>query len=154
MTGYIVTALIDEFAGQVRTTMKSPEYGHPVHRELASGTGPCRSCLDQFRVGKEERLLVTYRPPSADGSLGAPGPVFIHAEKCTRFDGQGFPPGLRSLPLLFEARAPGNRVVAAREATGEQIDVAIAGLLSHDGATHLHVRHGIAGCFIARVDRG
>ena len=68
-------------ADEVRTTMRAPEYGHPAHRELAKGTGPCRLCLRTFEIGKEERILFTYQPFREHGSLPAPGPVFIQDRK-------------------------------------------------------------------------
>ena len=71
-----------------------------------------------LRPGQDQRLLFTYRPRSADGSLMAPGPVFIHAEHCEAYSGAGFPDGLRSLPLAFEARASGSRVIALERTAG------------------------------------
>jgi len=149
-----VLGLSDEMTGEVRHTLLAPEYGHPVLRELARGTGPCRACLDVFQVGEEDRLLFTYRPTGGEGTLGAPGPVFIHAQPCRQFRGTAFPPGLRSLPLLFEARASGNRILTTRRATGTEIDDVLMELLTEPGADYLHVRHGEAGCHITRVDRG
>src|SRR3954467_7172310 len=108
---FIVRGVPQEIADEVRRTRRAPGYGHPAHLELAQGTGPCRCCLRTFIPGQDHRLLFTYRPESADGSLMAPGPVFIHADHCDAFKGSGFPPGLRSLPLAFEARASGSRVV-------------------------------------------
>src|SRR5215510_866347 len=107
---YLVRGIPQEIADEVRRTRVSPGYGHPAHREVASGTGPCRCCLRTFVPGREERLLFTWRPRSADGSLMAPGPVFIHAEHCDAYAGEGFPEALRELPLAFEARATGSRV--------------------------------------------
>jgi hypothetical protein len=148
-----IAGLSDEITGAVRQTRRAPEYGHPVHEELAGGTGPCRACLQQFLVGEEHRLLFTYRPASHDGTLGAPGPVFIHSRECERYAGSTFPPGLRSLPLLFEARASENRVLAARRASGEEIDQVLDELLADERTDYLYLRHGEAGCHIARIDR-
>jgi len=148
-----ITGLPEALTREVRETLKSPGYGHPVLREVARGTGPCRACLDTFAVGEEERLLFTHRPPSQDGTLGAPGPVFIHANDCGRYDANSFPSGIRALPLFVEARAGGNRVLSAHEATGETIDAIIGELLSDGTVDFLHLRHAEAGCFIARVDR-
>jgi hypothetical protein len=153
MGNYRIAGLSDELTSEVRRTLKSPEYGHPAMRETARGTGPCRACLDVFEVGKEERLLFTYRPAEENGTLGAPGPVFIHAESCVRYDGSAFPPGLRGLPLLFEARAHGNRVLAARRASGGEIDDTLDALLADPDVGYLYIRHGEAGCHIARVER-
>ena len=69
----------DAVADEVRTTLRAPHYGHPAHRELAQGYGPCRLCLRTFALGKDERILFTYQPFREPGSLPAPGPVFIHA---------------------------------------------------------------------------
>src|SRR5689334_13999765 len=72
-------------AAEVRSSMRSPQYGHPAYRELAQGAGPCRLCLRTFAIGKDERILFTYQPFLEPGSLPAPGPVFIHAHECARY---------------------------------------------------------------------
>ena len=154
MIDFHVLGLPDEISRTVRDTMLAPEYGHPVIREIARGTGPCRTCLDVFHVGEEERLLFTYRPAGEEGTLGAPGPVFIHARRCRQFRGTEFPQGLRALPLLIEGRASGNRILMARRATGPEIDDVLRDLLGEAQVDYLHVRHGEAGCHITRVSRG
>jgi hypothetical protein len=154
MADYHILGLPDDLAAKVRETLRAPEYGHPVVRELAGGTGPCRACLEQFKVGQEDRLLFTYRPAGGDGTLGAPGPVFIHAAPCRQYRGAGFPPGLRSLPLLIEARARGNRIPSARAVPGADVDAVLDEFFADPDVDYLHVRHGEAGCHIARVSRG
>jgi hypothetical protein len=154
MTNYYILGFPDNVTGEVRRTLRSPEYGHPVVRELATGTGPCRACLGPFRVGEEERLLFTYRPAGGSGTLGAPGPVFIHARECAQYRGTSFPRALHFLPLLVEARAGENRIPQAQRASGADIDVILAHLLADPEVEYVHVRHGEAGCHIARVDRG
>jgi hypothetical protein len=62
MTGFRTIPIDPTICDQARRTLKSPQYGHPVHVETAAGYGPCRSCLKQFRVGEDERLLFTYDP--------------------------------------------------------------------------------------------
>jgi hypothetical protein len=154
MAIFHLLGLSEALTREVRETSLSPGYGHPVVRETARGTGPCRACLEQFQVGKEERLLFTYRPTSRDGMLGAPGPVFIHARDCRQFRGTAFPPDLLSLPLLIEAWATGNRIHSARQATGSEVEKVVRELLEDPRTAYLHVRHGEAGCHIASVDRG
>lgn len=83
----------------------------------------------------------------------APGPVFVHAEHCVAYSGDGFPDSLCSLPLAFESHGIASRVLsltAVREASAE---TQIEGLLASPEARWLHVRHAEAGCFIARVER-
>lgn len=154
MTNFHVIALPDSLSDEVRSTMRSPGYGHPVVRETARGTGPCRACLGLFRVGEEERLLFTYRPAGSPAAPGAPGPVFIHAERCQRFEGPGFPAALTALPLLIEAHAGDGRVLGTRGVTGAAVTGEVEALLADPEVGFLHVRHGEAGCHIARVDRG
>ena len=149
---FVVRGVPQEIADEVRRTRVAPGYGHPAHQELARGTGPCRCCLRTFTPGREERLLFTYRPPS-DDALTAPGPVFIHAEHCQAWSGEGFPEGLRELPLAFEARAAGSRVLGLSADGGRNAEQQIANLFGADAAGWLYLRHAEAGCFIARIDR-
>lgn len=154
MSRFHILGLDDSIAEEVRRTMVSPEYGHPVVREVAQGTGPCRACLQPFRVGKEQRLLFTYRPQGHDSTVGAPGPVFIHAERCPQYRGAAFPADLYSLPIILEARAGDNRIPEARRVTGAEADAALDELFMNPDVEYIHVRHGEAGCHIARVSRG
>src|SRR3954469_7696705 len=137
---FTVRGVPQDIADEVRRTRVAPGYGHPAHQELARGTGPCRCCLRTFMPGKEERLLFTYRPPSED-ALTAPGPVFIHAEHCEAWDQPGFPDGLRELPLAFESRAAGSRVLELSANSGQSAERQIAQLFADGAARWLHLRH-------------
>lgn len=148
---YLVRAVPQEIADEVRRTHRSPGYGHPAHLEVATGTGPCRCCLRTFVPGVDRRLLFTYRPPRA-GTLTAPGPVFIHADDCEAFSGEGFPEGLRELPLALEARTSGSRVTAFSADVDQPVDARIQRLFTASGAEWLQLRHAEAGCFIATVE--
>jgi hypothetical protein len=150
---FIVRGVPQDIADEVRRTRLSPGYGHPAHLELAGGTGPCRCCLEPFVPGRDQRLLFTYRPGAEDGSLMAPGPVFIHADHCVAHDGPGFPNPLRSLPLAFEARTSGGRVTEISARADAPAEAQIKVLFDDMHAGWLHVRHAEAGCFIARIDR-
>jgi hypothetical protein len=150
---FVVRGIPQEIADEVRRTGISPGYGHPAHRELARGTGPCRCCLESFVPGRDHRLLFTWRPSGCDGNLMAPGPVFIHAEHCQAFGGDGFPEGLRALPLAFEARLSGSRVSGLSHSADIPAEVQMRQLFQDHAAEWLHLRHAEAGCFIARVDR-
>lgn len=147
----IVRGVPQEIADEVRRTHRSPGYGHPAHLEVATGSGPCRCCLRAFEPGVDRRLLFTYRP-SVNGSLTAPGPVFIHAEHCDAFAGEGFPEGLRNLPLALEARASGSRVTGFSAEVDQPAESRIQRLFTTAGAEWLQLRHAEAGCFIATVE--
>lgn len=148
-----VISLSPEIAAAVRQERRSPRYGHPVFAEIAPGTGPCRSCLDLFEVGVEERLLFTYAPDAGDAAVGAPGPVVIHSTECERFSGEGLPAGLRKLPIVVEGRTRDGRVLRADPTPGDAADALIEACLAEAAVGFLFLRHGEAGCHIARVER-
>ena len=156
MQCYRVTGLPVALTDEVRRTLRSPGYGHPVHVEQATGPGPCRQCLRPFRPGLDRRILFTHRPAAAAaaaaGTVTVPGPVFILHEVCERYVDLAFPPGLTGFPLLLEARGSGGRILACRAGMGKDIERIVIALLGRAKVTHLHLRHPEAGCFIARVD--
>jgi len=147
----IVRGVPQEIADEVRRTRVSPGYGHPAHLELATGTGPCRCCLRTFVPGVERRLLFTFRPQGRGDTLTAPGPVFIHADHCDAYAGEGFPEGLRTLPLAFEARVAGSRVNGFSASADESPETQIQRLFTASGAQWVQLRHAEAGCFIASI---
>lgn len=153
MPGYRIAGIPVALADEARTTRRSPRYGHPVHEEVATGAGPCRSCLDVFKVGEDRRLLMTHQPDVGGETLGAPGPIFIHANTCQRYEGDRLPAGLRGLPLLVEGRTEDGRTLRSERTPGGEADDLIHEILGTRDVDLVVLRHGEAGCFIARVDR-
>ena len=153
MSDFVVRGLSPEVTTHVRSVLRAPQYGHPAHREVATGTGPCRECLCTFAVGEEERLLFTYSPHGASTRLAQPGPVFIHAAQCAPHAGEGYPDGLTVLPVVAECHF-GDGSISRPDALrrGEEASV-LTQLLARPNVEFIHLRHGEAGCFIARVDR-
>jgi hypothetical protein len=100
----------------------------------------------------EDRLLFTYQPFSEAGSLPAPGPVFVHAEGCPRYDATRFPPDFHRLPIVVEGYGVGGRLRLQVRAGTEDPEVVIAQAFSDPAVCYVHLRHGEAGCFMARVD--
>ena len=154
MVGFRVLPIDPALSQAVRNTLKSPQYGHPAHVELAGGYGPCRACLKQFQTGQENRILFTYNPFAGLDEYPSPGPVFIHAEPCESYcDPEKFPEELRSLPLTLEAYGE-NRWIIARECPApDEVEAAIARLFQTSGVRYIHVRNTEAGCFMARIER-
>jgi Protein of unknown function (DUF1203) len=150
---FFFSGIDDELAAEVRRSMRSPQYGHPAHREVAQGYGPCRLCLRTFDVGKEERILFTYQPFRDAGSLPAPGPVFIHADACGRYERAELPPDFRALPLVLEGYRTGGQLLAQERVGDRAPEEVLAGIFAEHAADYVHIRNGEAGCFMARVDR-
>ena len=154
MSEYRFIAMPQETADRVRRTMKSPGYGHPAHREAASGYGPCRLCLRTFDVGKEERILFTLDPFYELEDLPLPSPVFIHADECKRYDeGAGFPDQLRSHPLTLNGYARGRRLLVQEYVEDGNVEAGLDRVFSHTDVAYVHVRDTRAGCYDLRVER-
>lgn len=154
MSGFIVKPIETLISNQVRISGQSPQYGHLAHSEVATGYGPCRSCLNVFRPGEERRILFTYNPFDGVDPYPSPGPIFIHEALCSRYEQDSiFPPAIRSLPLTLEGYGEG-RWLIARERPGEnEIELAIQRIFDHPAVRYIHVRNTEAGCFIARIER-
>jgi hypothetical protein len=149
---FAVRGLPPEVAAHVREHGRDPIWGHRASTEPATGFGPCRLCLRTFRAG-ELRTLFTHDTYVGVTEFPQPGPVYIHADGCARYEGEGFPQDLRSLALTFEGVAEGPRVVALERTRGEGVEEAIERLLGRPEVEYVNVRNTEAGCFVARVDR-
>lgn len=57
-----VAGIPSVLAAQVRRSMRSPQYGHPAHREIAAGYGPCSSSP---RPAPSTRTSGTRRPAAS-----------------------------------------------------------------------------------------
>jgi hypothetical protein len=133
--------------------MMSPQYGHPVHAEIATGYGPCRLCLQTFQVGTDERLLFTYQPFTDPAAVPAPGPVFIHRARCARYDGSDLPEALRPLPLILEGYGANGLLLVQRRVGTSPFEAVLAGVFDAAEVQYAHLRNAEAGCFIARIDQ-
>lgn len=150
---YRTIALAEDVAATVRHQRTSPGYGHPAHTEVATGYGPCRSCLQTFEEGVDRRILFTHDAFAGLETLPLPGPVFIHERSCERHDEDaGFPATLRSIPLTLNAYARGRKLLAQEYGRGDDVDPLLGRLLDLPELAYIHVRNSEAGCYIARIE--
>jgi len=149
-----VVALPDWIAVKVRSTLRSPRYGHPAHAEVATGHGPCRACLRPFEVGVDRRILFTLDAFEGIEPSPLPGPVFIHEEPCERFpeDG-GFPHELEEHPLSIFAYGRGRRLLGQELGVDRDAAGAAARLLDLPGVDYVQVHDAAAGCYDFRIER-
>jgi len=149
-----ISAIPTKVADRVRSTMRSPGYGHPAHVEVAAGYGPCRHCLRDFKVGEERRILFTYDPFYELKLHPLPGPIFIHAEACPRFTDEGkFPDDLRSHRLTFVGYGAQRSLLSEKMIENGEVDDAISELLARPDVQFIHVRDTEAGCYDLRIER-
>jgi hypothetical protein len=149
-----IVAIRTEVAEAVRATLRAPVYGFPAHQELATDAAPCRHCLRTFAVGEDHRILFTYDRFSGVESLPQPGPVYVHADACTRYaEDAGFPEELRGSPRTIEAYARGRRLLAQEFVADGKFEPVIEKLLAHSSVDYLQVNSTTAGCFTFRIER-
>ena len=151
---YKIIGIPENIAQKVRETMKSPQYGHPAFSEIARGYGPCRLCLKIFDEGNEERILFTYNAFEGLSSLPLPSPIFVHKDKCERFEAGEFPKDLRNLPIALEGFGKESWLILREKVDERNIETQIKQIFESVNVEYIHLRNTEAGCFIARVERG
>jgi hypothetical protein len=154
MSSYRMVAVPSEVAEQVRNTGKSPNYGFPAHREVATGRAPCRHCLKLIRKNEEELLLFTYDPFRELGEPPLPGPVYIHASECSRHPENGVIPEEYRRRLLTLEGYGENRVLVRDIRVSEGAEERAAEQLFDEAKIrYVNVRSTEAGCFLFRLER-
>jgi hypothetical protein len=153
MPAFRYVGIPEPLAEEARAKRRSPQYGHPAFQDRAKGYGPCRACLRTFAIGEEDRLLFTYQPHSGTDVLPQPGPVFIHAAPCARYEGEAFPPDFRALPIVVEGYRAAGWLVAQESVASEPAEAVVARMFERPDVDHVHLRNREAGCFMARVER-
>ncbi len=151
---YRIVPITKNLAERVRETLTSPQYKSlQAAVSVATGYGPCRSCLRTFEQGTDRRVYFTYNSFDGLSKLPAPGPVFIPYDECQPYSGDGFPPDLLDLPVLLEAFGRESRLISREEMNPRSVDEQIAATFNDSDVEFINLRNGEAGCFIARVDR-
>ena len=153
MSAFRYVGIPESLAEEARATQRSPQYGHPASRDRAKGYGPCRLCLRTFAIGAEDRLLFTYQPFREEAALPQPGPVYIHAETCARYDAHELPADFRVLPIVVEGYRATGWLVAQEPVGSEPAEAVVERMFERSGVDHVHLRNREAGCFMARVER-
>lgn len=149
-----IVAMDAKIVEQVRETMKTPGYGFPAHREMAAGRAPCRFCLRLIRPREEELILFTYDAFHGQGVPPMPGPVYVHAEACEPYAGNGeLPEDYRGQPLTFETFGANRERIAETRVAGIGEDDVLAELFEREKVEYVHVRSTSAGCYLFRIER-
>lgn len=154
MSSFRAVGIPTDIADSVRTTMKSPKYGFPAHREVAAGRAPCRHCLELVKLNEEESILFTMDAFHGLNVPPSPGPVYIHAEQCHRYEGAGsIPETYRGRLLTLEAFGAERELLAEVRATDSQEEKIANDLLLNPKVQYINVRSTEAGCFLFRLER-
>lgn len=151
---YRVIPIPKHIASDAREKLISPQYKSlKADVSVATGYGPCRSCLRVFDQGRCERIYLTYNSFEGLSDLPDPGPIFIHRNECEPFDDNGFPPDLIDLPLLFEGFGENSELIERKRIDASGIDDQIQNVFQQDRVKFINIRNAEAGCFVGRIER-
>jgi hypothetical protein len=124
------------------------------NKELATDAAPCRHCLLLIAPQVDDAILSIYDRFGGVEKLPQPGPIYVHAKKCPRYEElAGFPEELRGSARTLEAYARSRRFIAQEHVADGAFEAAIERLFSNVEVDYLQVNSTTAGCFTFRIER-
>ncbi|SPH17401.1 hypothetical protein DEA8626_00919 [Defluviimonas aquaemixtae] len=131
--------------------------GQPPERgAISTGQGePCRHCLGQVPDGAEF-LILAHRPFPALQPYAECGPIFLCAEDCAPWHGEGVPPILKMSPdYLLKGYTDDHRIFygTGRIVPQDEVSVYAATLLDDPRVAFVDVRSARNNCFQVRIRR-
>ncbi|MDJ0756579.1 MAG: DUF1203 domain-containing protein [Ardenticatenaceae bacterium] len=132
--------------------------GQKPERHISDGKGvPCRHCLTLVAAG-EPYLILNYRPFPDVQPYAESGPIFLHAEPCTRHNESRELPKMfrRYKQLLIRGYNHDDRIIYG---TGQVVipgeaEAALSQMLENPQVAYVHMRSATNNCYQGRVERG
>jgi hypothetical protein len=131
--------------------------GQVPERHISDGDGmPCRHCLQNIAAG-EPYLILAYRPFPGPQPYAELGPIFLHAERCPRFEESGDTPPILKLSERYLIRGYGrdDRIVygSGRVVPREALSALSEEAFADPRIAYIHVRSATNNCYQCRIDR-
>ncbi len=130
-------------------------YDQPaLRRRAGGGANPCRHCLGLIADG-DDKLVLAYRPFAERGPYAETGPIFLHAEPCTRYDSDRLPAWFNYLdPAIVRGYDVDHwiRYDTGQVVRGPDITAACEAILQDPTVAYVHLRSKF-NCYQCRVDR-
>jgi hypothetical protein len=148
---YRIVPLPTEVADAARRQLAVGAPDHALIQADSASGYPCRHCLRWANPG--EQMILFPFAAVGEGPYQERGPIFVHAEPCTRYAAtENFPAEFRSGRVI---RAYDTRkfVIDARVVNGEQPEAVIDELLQNPEVAFLHVRSATRGCYTMGIER-
>ncbi|KAF3482375.1 uncharacterized protein GIQ15_05134 [Arthroderma uncinatum] len=125
------------------------------------GGAPCRRCLKNASLN-EDVFLISYNPflpDNRDTPYSGAGPIFVHADDCTLYDGSednklGIPEKYHARSLTVRAYDAGNMMVWHKVLEGAKLMETLESEVFGDKeleAEYVHVYFTGPGCFAFKV---
>ena len=148
---YRMVPLSTEVADAARRGLAAGASDHALMTRDAPNGYPCRHCLQWAEAGEQ---LILFPFAAVDhGPYRETGPIFVHAEPCTRYENTySYPAEFRNGRVIrgYDER---KFIIDARIVNGEGPETAIDDLLQNPRAAFLHVRSVGYGCYTMGVER-
>ncbi|MCB2135570.1 MAG: DUF1203 domain-containing protein [Rhodobacteraceae bacterium] len=148
------TAISTETTARYRAGLRDAN-GQPPERHVSDGQeNPCRHCLDMVPEGSG-MLILAHRPFHALQPYAETGPIFLCAEACEAWHGDGLPPMLTSPDYIVRGYGADHRIVYGSGAVTPVDEIAERAetLLADPAIAYLHVRSARNNCYQCRIDR-
>ena len=128
--------------------------GQPAEQAVSDGGGnPCRHCLCNIPAGRG-MLILAHRPFGALQPYAECGPIFLCADECAPWQGDGMPPILTQSPAyLVKGYLASERIAFG---TGDVVPAAevptrIDAILARGDIVFVDIRSARNNCFQARA---
>ncbi len=130
--------------------------GQPPERAVASDDGyPCRHCLADIKRG-ERYLTLAHRPFPSPQPYAEVGPIFLHAEPCSRGGTVATLPAFLDSPqYIVRGYDHHHRIVygTGQVIATERVAAFADEILSDPRIAYLHVRSASNNCYQCRIER-
>jgi hypothetical protein len=130
--------------------------GQPAIRRVAEGlANPCRHCIGLIAEG-ETKLVLAYRPFDRLQPYAETGPIFLHADRCERYDADALPAWFDHLdPAIVRGYGEDDwiRYDTGDVVRGPDLTATCRTILADATVAYVHIRSKY-NCFQCRVDRG
>jgi hypothetical protein len=130
--------------------------GQPALVRIAEGVAnPCRHCLGLIAEG-DEKLVLAYRPFDDLQPYAETGPIFLHRDRCERYDAAHLPAWFAFLePAIIRGYGEDHwiRYDTGDVVAGAALDESCRAILADPTIAYVHIRSKY-NCFQCQVDRG
>ena len=151
-SSFRIVPLPTETADAARLAVKQGRTDHALITVDLPGSSPCRHCLRWAEPG-ERVVLFPYTAIPSGQPYSETGPIFVHADKCQRYNAMNRYPADFRTGRVFRAYDSNYNIIDAQVMNGSEPEIMIESLFEDPGTAFVDVRSVTHGCFTFRVQR-
>lgn len=119
------------------------------------GAAPCRHCLNYIPKGAQ-MLILAHKPFDSAQPYAESGPIFLCAEECKRWEGDGAPPVVvdSKEDRLVKGYSADDRIIygLGKIVAPQEVADRARTVLNDPRTAYVHIRSSTNNCFTCRVD--